>query len=176
MQCSICCMLLMSCKKWVHGAWHQICYVCNVTDHLTTYWTTVCASHNITTTFALPLLCFLFITRYNNVRMSDFEYFNKLGEGGFGFVVSLKCVWCSELLHCFDSSRSCWEVIATDVWFFHSFNYFHTKEPKKLQNWIFKNYFLILLCAGALSQEVYWQTLRHEITGALCKYFGGVCC
>lgn len=25
--------------------------------------------------------------RYNNVRLSDFEYFNKLGEGGFGFVV-----------------------------------------------------------------------------------------
>mmetsp|Transcript_23941 Transcript_23941/g.39982 ORF Transcript_23941/g.39982 Transcript_23941/m.39982 type:complete len:673 (+) Transcript_23941:161-2179(+) len=25
--------------------------------------------------------------RYNNVRLQDFEYFNKLGEGGFGFVV-----------------------------------------------------------------------------------------
>lgn len=28
--------------------------------------------------------------RYNNVRMQDFEYFNKLGEGGFGFVVHCK--------------------------------------------------------------------------------------
>ena len=28
--------------------------------------------------------------RYNNVRVQDFEYFNKLGEGGFGFVVHCK--------------------------------------------------------------------------------------
>lgn len=28
--------------------------------------------------------------RYNNVRLSDFEYYNKLGEGGFGFVVHCK--------------------------------------------------------------------------------------
>jgi hypothetical protein len=28
--------------------------------------------------------------RYNNVRMQDFEYYNKLGEGGFGFVVHCK--------------------------------------------------------------------------------------
>lgn len=28
--------------------------------------------------------------KYNNVRMQDFEYYNKLGEGGFGFVVHCK--------------------------------------------------------------------------------------
>lgn len=29
-------------------------------------------------------------THYNNVRVEDFEYYNKLGEGGFGFVVMAK--------------------------------------------------------------------------------------
>lgn len=29
-------------------------------------------------------------SKYNSVRLSDFEYYNKLGEGGFGFVVHCK--------------------------------------------------------------------------------------